>query len=87
MSDIVERLRHYSKVDGHLSWRGLCEADAVDLIERQAREIAELRNYSAKLKGCLKPFADIDLTKDDLGTDFAWDVLRARAALEKSNVE
>lgn len=34
-----------------------------------------------QLKAALKPFADTDLTSEHNGSDFAWDVLRARAAL------
>lgn len=48
-------------------------------------ELAAKDAEIARLRGALKPFADTDLTSEHNGSDFAWDVLRARAALKESN--
>ncbi|MDE2434758.1 MAG: hypothetical protein KGM49_00725 [Sphingomonadales bacterium] len=48
-------------------------------MENPLAEILDLREKLAKAEGALRPFTEIDLTRDDLGTDFAWNVLRARA--------
>ena len=72
---------------GKFWWRGgvaQMEDAALRLIDetRALRErVAVLEAENAKLRGALKPFADTDLTSDHSGSDFAWDVLRARAAL------
>lgn len=52
-------------------------AYAAAAIEAQQAELERLR-------AALTPFAAIDMASTDLPQDFAWDVLRARAALEKS---
>lgn len=52
-----------------------------------ADRIEALEAENARLRGALKPFADIDLTSDQLGSEFAWDVLRAREAIAKARGE
>jgi len=44
--------------------------------------VARLREQLAEARASLRPFAEIDLTKTEQPTNFAWCVLRARRALE-----
>ena len=60
-----------------------CEAELRGQLQRMIDRWETLRTQADELAGALKPFADTDLTSDQQGTDFAWDVIRARTALAK----
>ena len=51
-------------------------------IECLSITVARLREQLAEARASLRPFAEIDLTKTEQPTNFAWCVLRARRALE-----
>lgn len=73
MSTLSDRLRerHYRT---QLDFRTLC-AESADELDRLTARVAELERL-------LKPFAEVDLKREDVPANFAWFVLNARAALE-----